>query len=101
LVERPASKPWTRGFAAPLLVAAIGAWVLLARPAIVWLLAGLVALLLAAAVDELATRRPAALPWAGAAALLVAGGYQLSGLKARCLARWSAVAPALHGMGMS
>ncbi len=141
-------RPWTRGFAAPLLLAAVVAWALLARPeagigtmgmaradylvmwtgmtaammlsplawfasgyaaairrgggttlvhvartsslvcgyALVWVLAGLVALLLAAAIDELAARWPAAVPWAGSAALLVAGGYQLSGLKARCLA---------------
>jgi predicted metal-binding membrane protein len=142
-------RPWTRGFAAPLLLAAVAAWALLAGPeagigtmgmapaeylvmwtgmtaammlaplawfaagytaairrdcgatlghvartislacgyALVWLLAGLVALLLAVAVDQLATRWPAAVPWAGGAALLVAGGYQISSVKARCLAR--------------
>jgi hypothetical protein len=77
-VERPAPRPRTRGFAAPLLVAAVVPWALLTRPQ-----AGIGTMGMAPAdclVMWTATPWPAALPWAGGATLL------------------AAVAPALHRM---
>jgi predicted metal-binding membrane protein len=52
-----------------------------------WMLVGLAAYGIALLVDVLATRDPDALPYVSGAALVLAGAYQLTPLKDRCLAR--------------
>ncbi len=54
---------------------------------LVWSSTAVVALVLASVLDWAAGRHAGALPWIGGAVLVVAGMYQLSPLKYRCLAR--------------
>jgi predicted metal-binding membrane protein len=65
----------------------------------VWAALGVVAFVLARGADRLARDRPGAVPWVAAALLAVAGLYQLTPLKDRCLSRCRSPLGLLLGLG--
>jgi predicted metal-binding membrane protein len=65
----------------------------------VWAALGVVAFVLARGADRLARDRPGAAPWVAAALLAVAGVYQLTPLKDRCLHRCRSPLGLLLGLG--
>jgi predicted metal-binding membrane protein len=67
----------------------------------VWVASGAAALGVAWTLDGIGSRWPSSAPWIGAAVLVIAGVFQLSALKDRCLARCrSPFAFALHARAL-